>query len=535
MSGLTITFLLGVACATLLAAALLRYQCSTRLVSLALGAILVAHMGVYWRFTVDDAFIAFRFARNWAAGLGLVFQRGQNVEGFTSFLWVALLAGARRLGLAIEPTAKVLGLGFSIVILYAVSWLARRVTRERASWIVAPLFLALSSVFVAWVGAGLETMMFAAAVSGAAALLEREDERPRGFPLSALVLGVSVLVRPEGVLFAAVGLVCVLVRESHRGEIKRAASWLGWFAVIAGPYWFWRWAHFGAFFPNTFYAKVGTDPHWLGGVRSLAEFMDSQGLLVLMLAVVGVVAGAWRTTAWRFCWLGGAAFGAYLVWVGGDVLHLRFFVYIMGLLGVCVAAGFDAVAVGLTSEGSMRSRLGQGQLVRLEFAALVVWIGWSLLGDVRTLKAKDQMGAAYVVNNARNVTSANAPLGLWLEAHAHPGSKVAAWDVGAVGFFSHLDVIDLYGLTDRAMARLVWRGASDAVRAAYVKEKDPEYIVTPSPAGVADERFLKAQEAWFRDRYRADSLWHGGPDGYEVTLFVRKDVAGPQAVHRDGR
>lgn len=51
-----------------------------------------------WRFTFDDSYIGFRFAENIAKGLGAVFNAGQRVEGYTSFLWVVLLAGAARLG-----------------------------------------------------------------------------------------------------------------------------------------------------------------------------------------------------------------------------------------------------------------------------------------------------------------------------------------------------------------------------------------------------------------------------------------------------
>ena len=49
-------------------------------------------------FVCDDAFIAFRYARNLADGHGLVFNRGERVEGFTDFLWVLELAGLWRLG-----------------------------------------------------------------------------------------------------------------------------------------------------------------------------------------------------------------------------------------------------------------------------------------------------------------------------------------------------------------------------------------------------------------------------------------------------
>ena len=42
-------------------------------------------------FTVDDAYISFRYVENFAKGDGLVFNRGEYVEGHTNFLWVILL------------------------------------------------------------------------------------------------------------------------------------------------------------------------------------------------------------------------------------------------------------------------------------------------------------------------------------------------------------------------------------------------------------------------------------------------------------
>ena len=56
----------------------------------------------------DDAFISFRYAQNFANGLGLVFNEGERVEGYTNFLWTVLLAGAARLGLDIVSTSVVL-------------------------------------------------------------------------------------------------------------------------------------------------------------------------------------------------------------------------------------------------------------------------------------------------------------------------------------------------------------------------------------------------------------------------------------------
>jgi len=41
------------------------------------AALLVAHAALFWRYTVDDAFISFRYAENWARGFGPVFNPGE--------------------------------------------------------------------------------------------------------------------------------------------------------------------------------------------------------------------------------------------------------------------------------------------------------------------------------------------------------------------------------------------------------------------------------------------------------------------------
>src|SRR4029077_14214540 len=41
---------------------------------------------------VDDAYIAFRYGWNLMHGQGLVFNPGDHVEGYTSFLWTVFMA-----------------------------------------------------------------------------------------------------------------------------------------------------------------------------------------------------------------------------------------------------------------------------------------------------------------------------------------------------------------------------------------------------------------------------------------------------------
>ena len=66
----------------------------------------------------DDAYISFRYARNFANGYGLVFNPGQPpVEGYSNFLWVVVLAGAARLGFDIPGAAQVLSIVLAAIAL----------------------------------------------------------------------------------------------------------------------------------------------------------------------------------------------------------------------------------------------------------------------------------------------------------------------------------------------------------------------------------------------------------------------------------
>ncbi|RKX21336.1 MAG: hypothetical protein DRP51_04400, partial [Candidatus Zixiibacteriota bacterium] len=43
---------------------------------------------LFWGYSIDDAFITFRYAENLADGYGLVFNPGgEPVEGYSNFLW----------------------------------------------------------------------------------------------------------------------------------------------------------------------------------------------------------------------------------------------------------------------------------------------------------------------------------------------------------------------------------------------------------------------------------------------------------------
>src|SRR5437667_6244739 len=68
----------------------------------------------HFEFIQDDSFITFRYVRHLISGNGLVWNLGERVEGYTTFLWTALLALAGKLGLVLIPAAQKLGILFGL-------------------------------------------------------------------------------------------------------------------------------------------------------------------------------------------------------------------------------------------------------------------------------------------------------------------------------------------------------------------------------------------------------------------------------------
>jgi hypothetical protein len=487
-------------------------------------AVLIVHARLYWRFTVDDSFITYRVARNWAAGLGPVYQAGERVEGTTGLAWPALLALAIRLGLPVDVAAKVIGLLCSALAMVAVALLARRLLGDARAALAAPFALALHPLWAAWSCAGMETPLFAGGLAWAAWALVAGKRLFRIVPLDAVLFGILTWVRPEGLLFGALAFGWTAVREARQGGAprSRALAWGLGFAALAAPYTIACWSYYGALLPNTYFAKmVPAAVRLPAGLKSLGDFLTYSGLAFVALLILALPRLRSAPAAAGFVALAVAGLAADVVWVGGDVLHLRFFVHVLPLLAVLVALGIDELATGFAVS---RAVPGIAAAVAVAGALALAWVHASAQLDRRALEARDQFGAAYAVRNPRNVEEVAAPLGLWLHDHAPPGARLATWDIGAIGYFSGLHVIDLYGLTDRRLARMNHEGTPPSQRMAYFESLDPELLVTYVSADGPVLAWMSSGRDWLKGRYRPHSIWRATSSGYALTLLVRDDV-----------
>ncbi|MDX1643192.1 MAG: hypothetical protein R3244_02420, partial [Thermoanaerobaculia bacterium] len=119
------------------------------------AVVLLLFAARFFAHTADDAYISFRYAENWARGLGPVFNAGEPVEGYSNFSWVAILAFVHLLGPGPPTAAAVLGVACAVAL---VGLCVRHGPRTSSAWLraAAPLWVAASPPLAVWASAGLE-------------------------------------------------------------------------------------------------------------------------------------------------------------------------------------------------------------------------------------------------------------------------------------------------------------------------------------------------------------------------------------------
>ncbi len=218
-------------------------------------------------FASEDAYITFRFAENWAHGLGPVYNAGERVLGFSSPLWTAWLAlGSLLTGPALA-WSRVSGIGLDLVALVVGTRMLDRERGRTSAWAFASFF-AVEPVFAANAVLGMETSLFLCLLFVAAerVALARRD--------AGVWLGLLALVRPEAILCAG-----ILALRADRAARLVALAIAGAGALALGAY-------FGSPIPQSVLAKAAT--YGLGGPLTGTPWIE--GLVPFFLS------GRWPKT-----------------------------------------------------------------------------------------------------------------------------------------------------------------------------------------------------------------------------------------------
>ncbi|MCB1165333.1 MAG: hypothetical protein KDK33_04210 [Leptospiraceae bacterium] len=322
------------------------------------------------RWVCDDAFISFRYASNAWNGLGLVFNAGEYVEGYTNFLWTVLMIPASAFDVAPEVWSWALSL---LSLCALLGFLTVRLFVCKDLWpLFVVLFLASNFHFQVFATSGLETMAFTVAsfLGLYLACIGSNSNLKSG--IGILFLLISCTLRPDGLIFLGCGWLWNAWQWWARRTRVRLAILL--FPVLCLlTYEAWRLCYYGEWLPNTFYAKSAYDSYFAQGLLYLGLFYSSYWFILPIILLCGFMGiRASRPQGFAALLIAVLFWHAYVIWIGGDFMFGRFLVPILPIL-YCICGisleRFALVHTRLCEFFSSRPRTGR---IGLSLGCLII-------------------------------------------------------------------------------------------------------------------------------------------------------------------
>jgi hypothetical protein len=390
----------------------------------------------------DDAMISMRYADNWANGNGLVWNPGQRVEGYTTFLWTLIMGLCHLPNLTPSHTCllvQILGIVALWLCLAATAVLARSSGLDSVSACIAVVLTGTyyNLIFFSLFGmeTGLLTAMMTFAFADTISCVRKRQANIR----ASLWLAPILLMRPD---MLPVILACTVsvIFFAYKGR-KSAIAGLILAACIVSAHLIWRRSFYGQWLPNTYYLKMTGWPlteRFGPGLRQSAWSIVTLALPV-SLAFVALI----RYNYYRILLFGSFLFGlAYQTYVGGDAWPLSRFIipYTPGLF-ILAGEGIARLSELITKKTygwlSLTSAAVLSFLCILNFN-LIHWDHFLLLTRPQT-----------TCENWMNVKYVHA-----VKRCADDDVTVAVTWAGVFPYFSGFRCIDLMGKCDPYIARL---------------------------------------------------------------------------------
>jgi arabinofuranosyltransferase len=375
---------------------------------------------------VDDSFIYLRVAANIAHGTGWVYNPGETSNPATSVLYTLLLVAT---GSVIGFGEQTLAVAYTVSLcaLFTVQYLAWRKSDGWPAAVTIAIGCCFSSCLL---GAfGMESPLLLALVSASALSWRRFGDGYR----TGLLLGLTALTRPEGI--AMLGLVGLL------GLARRRIAWRSTLVAVLLmlPWILFATVYFGTAMSQTAAVKAAQRHYgwWATQPDFVIGFLSQPLLpwLTFSVAAIGMVL-AWQRAR------KGDAFA--LLCIGFGLLQTLGYQLLGAPLGYAwyFACGNFAVDLAILLAGislirwlSERIRANAGKTFASAAGCLLLLALMS-----RFAVAPASMPGAYGLSRQYRVGAD------WLRTHSDKDDTFAATEIGYLGWYSGLRVLDTHGL-----------------------------------------------------------------------------------------
>lgn len=485
----------------------------------------------FW--TVDDAFIAYRYGKNLVETGELTWNPGDPaVEGYTGVLLPLLSALLHLFTDNIVPFIRFISLYClfgSAILMYRLGRIFD-LTKVQSSILVA--FFCLSPMVFVHVFSGLETMIFAYFILMVIFQVVRQMER--GWPwwgIVVLLFSMSVLsiTRPEGFIFCMVVLV-TLIFAAGTGTRKIAQFKILTLGVLVLTfnlfYFIWKMNMYGDWLPNTYYAKSFSGIFNPESIKDFLRFvgyylvLPSSGALAIYLTGNQIDKGPKQKQTFILV----ATLGFTVILVLGyarSQLFMnyasRFFFPLFGplllVLAVTAIKGWNQLRESRTDRPVQWKRMRNFLLGLAAFQISIY--AFKFYSERQFTKNMDAI-----------MVDEYLPIGQMLKSNLSPRSTVISYmDAGAISYHSGLRVIDFGRLNDLYLAR---ENPDSMAVIDYFYQQDAEAIVftnrSPDRFDYLDEAFSIQRDPRFRNYQLMGTYGNSRGFPYYQLLYYRKDL-----------
>lgn len=436
----------------------------------------------------DDAYITLRYARNLIAGVGVVWNPGEYVQGYTNFLHLILVSLLGALDVDLVLASRIVGLASLVALvcaLLAFGWLRHR-QRSTPLWHLPAILVMTSAPMLVWSVGGLEGTLFSLWVTLGCLFFVASFDTPHrtwSCTASGVCFAMSCLARPDGVIFVSLSALWLSLDRRNGSRGHRLAAFLLPVVVIVVPYVIWQTLYYGSPLPNTFYAKMGAPlgERLASGLRYVVDYASRPPFLPVLVLAPLVYAAATKqwTSRVTYLALSGAGYLGFVIFVGGD--HMQAFRLLLPVIAL--------MSVLLASASSSVTAL-QGNLASGGVTLFVLMLATLQLSDP-TLNPRNPDPAAFV----------GAIVGKHIADAWPEDSLVALNTAGSTPYFATRNrYIDMLGLNDAHIAKrrieqaqLPWQHVPGHLKGdgAYVLDRRPDFIIIGPAEGTV------AANPWF--------------------------------------
>lgn len=506
---------------------------------------------------VDDAYIFFRYAENIVNGYGFVWNiNEQPIEGYSSFLYLVVLIFAKLLTIDSEFFSIMFGVLTSSFTLYLTFLIYQLIYHNQEesdlSKIITVVIISISPAFLYWSVTGMETSFYSMFLVLTLYSFLKMPDSLKGNLFKGVFFGLLCVLRFEAVLFFIAAFYYLVKRENSFFRIKitnQSLLFLTGFTIIFGTYFIWRWSYFGYFFPNTFYAKTG------GGLQQILG-----GFLYIIKALRLFYGFGWIPIIFVFLFFKKEMLSKETIFllsigiisvlttilIGGDHFHLgRFVLPVLPLLFFFFPPAFERMSFEQFKYFKLKPEY-RGILILIIIAALLVTkpvFKEAAGGLVNLLDGKKEILEVYDESSETDIIDWQHGfiiMGKTLHQIALKDDYIAVVPIGAIGYYSKINVIDMVGLVDPVIAHeqfspesvRKWTAGHTKGDGKYILSRKPKYIqltdyLTRRPLKVPHERstqFVSVKEIWESEEFHQDYEFYPVEviDGWYYNLFKRK-------------